>query len=125
MIRQGQIVGEAFDRVILYEDHYRRGRPDGQITSLLRQGLASASRAKEILEVPGFFKAIDTALDAVRPGEVLLIQADTIDETIDYVRRYMAEHERPADEAAEEPLSAASPAPASDTPEPTTTVARA
>jgi len=123
MVRQGQIVGEAFDRVILYEDHYRRGRPDGQITSLLRQGLATTTRAKEILEVPGFFKAIDTALDTVRPGEVLLIQADTIDETIDYVKRYVAEHTR-SDEAAEEPVSTAATAskasePAA-TPEPTT-----
>ena len=28
MVRQGQLLGEAFDRVILYEDHYLRGRPE-------------------------------------------------------------------------------------------------
>lgn len=121
MVRQGQIVGEAFDRIILYEDHYRRGRPDGQITSLIRQGLATATRTKEIQEVPGFFKAIDTALDSVRPGDVLLIQADTIDETIDYVRRYMAEHER-TDEPAEVAVSTATPPATPEAAEPTPVV---
>jgi cyanophycin synthetase len=123
MIRQGQIVGAAFDRIVLYEDHYRRGRPDGQITSLIRQGLAGAARTTEILEVPGFFKAIDTALDLVQPGEVLLIQADTIDETIDYVRRYMAEHER-TEEPADETVSTTTPPSAPEAAEPSP-VARA
>ena len=38
--------GEAFDHVILYEDHYLRGRADGEIIGLFRKGLASATRTK-------------------------------------------------------------------------------
>ena len=37
LLRQGQLLGEAFDRVILYEDHYTRGRADGEIIRLLRR----------------------------------------------------------------------------------------
>ena len=38
MIRQGQLLGEAFDHVILYEDHYNRGRADGEIIAPVPQG---------------------------------------------------------------------------------------
>ena len=37
MIRQGEMLGDAFDRVILYEDHYVRGREKGEIMGLLRK----------------------------------------------------------------------------------------
>ena len=50
MIRQGELLGAAFDRVILYEDHYLRGRPEGEIISLFRQGVEKGGRTKEILE---------------------------------------------------------------------------
>ena len=44
------MLGEAFDRVILYEDHYTRGRPEGEIIRLLREGLASGKRVRQIDE---------------------------------------------------------------------------
>jgi cyanophycin synthetase len=92
MVRQGELLGAAFDRVVLYEDHYVRGRKEGEIMGLLKQGLSGAKRALEIQEVRGAVAAIETALSTVRPGELLMIQADTIDETVDYVRRYLATH---------------------------------
>jgi cyanophycin synthetase len=92
MIRQGELLGRAFDRVVLYEDHYVRGRKEGEIMSLLKQGLNGAKRALEIQEIRGSVAAIEMALASVRPGELLMIQADTIDETVDYVRRYLATH---------------------------------
>ncbi len=97
MIRQGELLGEAFDRVILYEDHYVRGRQSGEIMGLLRggvfgSGLTNGRRAAEVQEVCGAVPAIESALATVRPGELLLIQADTIDETVDYLRRYLAAH---------------------------------
>jgi cyanophycin synthetase len=89
LIRQGQLLGETFDQVILYEDHYLRGRKKGEIMGLFRQGLAVGSRVEEIQEVRGAVKAIETALALVQPGELLLLQADTIDETVDFVQRYL------------------------------------
>ncbi len=40
MLLMGQLLGDAFDRVILYEDHYVRGRAAGEIIELFRQGVA-------------------------------------------------------------------------------------
>src|SRR5690606_9222037 len=40
--RQTQILGDSFDEVILYEDQCQRGRRDGEVTALLREGLVQA-----------------------------------------------------------------------------------
>jgi cyanophycin synthetase len=116
LIRQGELLGSAFDRVILYEDHYRRGRAEGEITSLFRKGVESASRAKEIIEITGATKAAEAALNMVQPGELLLLQADKIDETMEWIRHYIAtmvEQKATAEEFIEEavaqPISAQKP----------------
>ncbi|MBX7169249.1 MAG: cyanophycin synthetase [Pirellulales bacterium] len=91
MVRQGQLLGEAFDRVILYEDHYLRGREEGEIMRLFREGLAAGARVGQVQNFKGNIKAIETALRDVRAGELLVLQADMIDETMDFLARYLAE----------------------------------
>ena len=90
MIRQGQLLAEAFDRVILYEDQYTRGRAEGEIMALFREGLKDGGRVEEIVEVRGALKSVETALRGSRPGDLLVIQPDVIDETLDFVRKYLA-----------------------------------
>ncbi len=110
--RQGELLGEAFDRVILFEDHYTRGRADGEIIRLLREGMAAGRRVKQIEEVRGAVTAVETALRSAQPGQLMLIQADTIDETVQCIRRYV-ESISPEPAAVEEPATeAAAPAPA-------------
>jgi cyanophycin synthetase len=90
MVRQGELLGDAFDRVILYEDHYVRGRQPGEIMTRFKEGLQRGSRVEFVQEIFGAVKGIETALAALQPGDLLLLQADTIDETVDYVRKYLA-----------------------------------
>jgi cyanophycin synthetase len=90
MIRQGEQLGDAFDRVILYEDHYVRGRSEGEIMALIRQGLESGNRVADITQIKGAIKAVEASLRDVLPGDLLLVQADEVDETIDFIRRYLA-----------------------------------
>lgn len=89
MVQQGELLGNSFDRVILYEDHYTRGRPPGQIMELFRQGLDKGTRVKEVIQVQGAVKAMESALEMVSNGELLLIQADEIDETVKFFRNYL------------------------------------
>lgn len=98
MVRQGEILGQFFDQVILYEDHYTRSRPPGEIMSLFRRGLASGERTREIQSIHGWRQAVDAALWQIQPGDLLLVQADRIDETVAYVRERLA-----ADQAQGEP----------------------
>jgi cyanophycin synthetase len=90
MIRQGEILGAAFDQVILYEDHYVRGRLPGEIMALFHQGLGSGGRVAEVQAIHGWQNAVEAALWAAQPGDLLLIQADQIDETVAFVRDHLA-----------------------------------
>jgi cyanophycin synthetase len=90
LIRQGEQLGAAFDRVFLFEDNYTRGRPDGEIMALLRRGLAAGTRVRAVAEFRGALAAVEAALQAVGPGDLLLIQADLVEETLDCVRRHGA-----------------------------------
>ena len=44
LLAQGRLLGEMFDRVVIYEDAYIRGRQPGEITRLLSEGIRQASR---------------------------------------------------------------------------------
>ncbi|MBL8421959.1 MAG: cyanophycin synthetase [Candidatus Accumulibacter phosphatis] len=89
--RQTEILGSAFDRVVLYQDQCQRGRADGEVLALLQQGLQNARRASEIQEVHGEFLAIDTALAELRAGDLCLILIDQIEEALDHIARRLAE----------------------------------
>jgi cyanophycin synthetase len=89
IIRQGELLGGAFDRVLLYEDHYLRGRQPGEIIGLLRAGLANSHRAKEMHAFNTWSSAADAALRLVRPGDLLLGQADDVDQAVNYLRAYL------------------------------------
>ena len=82
MVRQGEILGNEFDRVVLYEDQYLRGRQKGEIMSLFQSGLTVGKRAKETAQVAGWQNAIELVLQSAQPGELWLVQADTIEETV-------------------------------------------
>jgi len=92
MIELGRILGDHFDEVILYEDRYVRGRAPGEIMRLMQQGLAQGQRVKQVEPITGSLAAAERALATVQPGELLLLQADEIDVTVDYLKQYLAEH---------------------------------
>ena len=86
-------IGHAFDDVILFEDACQRGRSDGEVIALLREGLQGATRVQTIEDVYGEFKAIDRALEKLQAGDVCLILIDQIQESMAHVQMRM--HEAP------------------------------
>jgi cyanophycin synthetase len=90
LVRQGEILGDHFDRVVVYEDHYLRGRQPGEISARFREGLERGKRVKEIQEITGWKIACERALAIVQPGELMLLQADVVDETVDYLKSLVA-----------------------------------
>ncbi len=79
---QTAILGAAFDDVILYQDAAQRGRADGEVMGLLRQGLVGATRTTHTQEVRGEFAAIDTALARLQPGDLCLVLVDQVEEAL-------------------------------------------
>ena len=84
-------IGHAFDDVILFEDACQRGRTDGEVIALLREGLQGATRVQTIEDVYGEFKAIDRALEKLQAGDVCLILIDQIQESMAHVQMRMNE----------------------------------
>jgi len=91
LIRQTQILGEAFDNVVLYQDQAQRGRADGEVMALLRQGLAGARRTTRIEEVRGELLAIDTALAWLQPSDLCLILVDQVAQALAHLAQRRAE----------------------------------
>jgi cyanophycin synthetase len=89
--QQTEILGEAFDEVILYQDDCQRGRADGEVLALLRDGLKNATRTTRTEEIRGEFCAIDAALARLNPGDLCLILIDRIDESLAHIARRIAE----------------------------------
>ncbi|MDB5349702.1 MAG: cphA 1 [Planctomycetota bacterium] len=89
LIRQGEMLGDAFDRVVLYEDSYIRGRQPGEITRLFRQGLETGTRVSDIRDFQGALKSVEAVLRDSRAGDLLVIQANEIDATMDFIHRYL------------------------------------
>jgi cyanophycin synthetase len=85
--QQTEILGEAFDDVILYQDACQRGRQDGEVIGLLRQGLAQAGRTTQIDAINGEFLAIDTALGRLQPGDLCLILIDQVEAALAHIAR--------------------------------------
>ena len=86
IIEQGRMLGADFDTVWLYEGDYCRGREPGEIMGLLAQGLQGATRTKRIEKVVGALKVLDLAIADAPPGSLLVIQADTADETVQHLK---------------------------------------
>ncbi|MGE5191752.1 MAG: cyanophycin synthetase [Deltaproteobacteria bacterium] len=89
-IRQAEINGNGFDRVVIYEDKCTRGRPDGEVITLMRRGLASATRVAEIFETRGEFRAIEAGLTMLRPGDLILVQADQVEPSLAFIKQFIA-----------------------------------
>lgn len=86
-----QVLGAAFDHVILYEDACQRGRADGEVIALLREGLQGAARASVVEEIRGEFIAIDRALAVLKPGDQCLVLVDQVQEALAHLERRVAE----------------------------------
>ncbi len=88
---QTVILGAAFDDVILYQDAAQRGRGDGEVMALLREGLAGAVRTQHVEEIRGEFIAIDAALDRLQPGDLCLVLVDQVEEALAHLAQRCAD----------------------------------
>jgi cyanophycin synthetase len=86
IIEQGRMLAAEFDEVWLFEGDYVRGRESGEIMRLIATGFESAPRTKRIECIQGHLKAVDLALASAKSGDLVMIQADTADETVMHLK---------------------------------------
>lgn len=89
--RQAELLGTAFDRVILYEEpSRRRGRAEGECYRLLEAGLVHAPRATQVERIDGEIRAIEAAITSLKSGELLLVQIDAVDADLAFIEQLLA-----------------------------------
>ncbi|MFL6673523.1 MAG: cyanophycin synthetase [Massilia sp.] len=89
--QQTEILGAAFDDVLLYQDACQRGRADGEVIGLLRAGLEGANRTSYVEEINGEFVAIDTVLARLAEGDLCLILIDQVEQALAHIKKRVAE----------------------------------
>jgi len=90
IIEQAKIIGTHFDEVYLYEDKCTRGRRDGEVIRLMRVGLNDTLRAKRIHETRGERTAIESALEHLERGDLLLCQVDQVDDALNWIEKKLS-----------------------------------
>ncbi len=83
--RQAVLLAGFFDEIYIYEDQCTRGRADGEIIRLMREGFISAPRTPRVLQAPGEMAAIGAAIARLEPGDLLLCQVDQVEEALAFV----------------------------------------
>lgn len=90
IIAQGELVAEAFDVWVLFQDVSARGRKPGEVPALLRKGVKSTSRVKECIELEGNERyAIETTLDLMQSGDLVLVQVDQVHAAMEWIEQYL------------------------------------
>jgi cyanophycin synthetase len=109
VVQVGTLLGEGFDRLILFEDRGNPDRRDGELNELLRQGLATGGRVAQVLATPDESAAVELALQDLRSGDLLVIGTETVEATLAAVRQYVHNHPGTACRAPQEPPRALHP----------------
>jgi cyanophycin synthetase len=79
VLAMGHTIGDSFDSVLLY-------RSDSEATALLRRGIDAGTRHPAIRAADGELAAIETALTELRPGDLLVLGVESIDEALAFVQ---------------------------------------
>jgi cyanophycin synthetase len=88
LLAQGRLLGQTFERVVIYEDAYIRGRQPGDITRLLSEGIRAGMPADRPVQIDAggtWAEAAARVLDAAAAGDLVLLQPDTIEQTIPWL----------------------------------------
>jgi cyanophycin synthetase len=85
IVRQAQIIADFFHEIYIYEDKCTRGRPDGEVMHIMREGFSKGRGDPLVLQERGEMATIGAAIASLKPGDLLLCQVDQIEEALDHV----------------------------------------
>jgi cyanophycin synthetase len=89
LIEMGEIIGNTFDRVVLYDDCGHSGRTDGELNEILKVGLGRGQRVKHIVEKPTEREAIDVVLRGLEAGQLAVFGVEALEDSLSYVQTFL------------------------------------
>lgn len=88
LLLYGRIAAQMFTNVIVREDDDLRGRPPGDSTRFVIQGIKSVNPDMPIREIIHAPEAINYALKHARKGELVVILADKVSRSVELVSKF-------------------------------------
>jgi cyanophycin synthetase len=92
LLLYGRIAAQMFTNVIVREDDDLRGRPSGDSTRFVIEGIKSVSPDMPIREIIDAPEAINYALKHARKGELVVILADKVSRSVELVSKFREQH---------------------------------
>lgn len=86
ILHQMSLLGKIFDKAILYQDACQRGRPDGQVMSLIREGFKIGGTTQTYEEIHDEIEAITHALEELQENDFCLILIDNVEEALNCLK---------------------------------------
>src|SRR5438876_3564245 len=80
------VAAHTFDWVIVREDDDLRGRESGEVAHLIAETITRTKPSLPLTIIPDEAEAVDQALDMARPGDLVVVFVDRVDETIEQVK---------------------------------------
>jgi cyanophycin synthetase len=74
-----RVAARGFDRIIVREDHDRRGRATGELMALIRDAIEREAPGVETLEIADEAAALEAAISTMQQEEVVVLFYDQID----------------------------------------------
>lgn len=84
----GRLAARMFSKIVLREDDDRRGRAEGEINELVREGIREINREVPVEAGQTAVEAINRALSEATDGELVVILADRVGRTIETVNAF-------------------------------------
>ncbi|MGI9105583.1 MAG: cyanophycin synthetase [Pyrinomonadaceae bacterium] len=88
LLLYGRIAAQMFTHAIVREDDDLRGRPLGEATRLVIEGIREVNPDLPVKEFRDAPEAINYALSHARKGELLVVLADNVSRSIELVNRF-------------------------------------
>jgi cyanophycin synthetase len=80
------VAAHTFDWVIVREDDDLRGREPGEVAHLIADTIARAKPSLPLSIITDEAESVDQALEMARPGDLVVVFVDRVDETIEQVK---------------------------------------
>src|SRR5438876_981346 len=80
------VAAHTFDWVIVREDDDLRGRESGEVAHLIAETITRTKPSLPLTIIPDEAESVDQALEMARPGDLVVVFVDRVDETIEQVK---------------------------------------
>jgi cyanophycin synthetase len=89
VIAVGEVLGRAFDRVVLVNDRDGRERAEGELSALVRRGLARGARVTAVHEAGSELQAADDVLRSLRPDDLVVLGVKAFEAVLAIVEAHL------------------------------------